>query len=286
MKITNKHNLPEPVVRALSQDHYTRGASHRSMTQLIDSPRQQILNRAHSEDITEDCVDRLWSVFGTAVHNIFERYGDEESVVEERLFVDVEGWTISGAIDLQEKGVIKDYKVTSVWSVIYDKPEWHEQLNAYAWLVEKAKGIDVKALNIVAVLRDWKQREAELKGKEYPQSPIVVIDIPLWSVEERESYMMNRISLHQQAEMDYLMGDEMPHCTDKERWLKPSTYAVKKPKNKRADRVFDSLEEAEVFVSNKSGLVIEERKSEPTRCMRYCHASQFCTQHQEFLNGQ
>ena len=77
------------------------------MTQLIDSPRKQILNRAHSEDITEDCVDRLWSVFGTAVHNIFERYGDEESVVEERLFVDVEGWTISGAIDLQEKNTKK-----------------------------------------------------------------------------------------------------------------------------------------------------------------------------------
>ena len=49
---------------------------------------------------------------------------------------------MSGAIDRQEidDGVsIYDYKVTSVWSLIFDKPEWERQLNCYAYLVEKKK---------------------------------------------------------------------------------------------------------------------------------------------------
>ena len=182
-----------------------------------------------------------------------------------------------------------DYKVTSVWSVIYDKPEWHNQLNAYAWLVEHAKGVKIDKLTIVAVLRDWKNREAETRQGDYPESPIVLVDIPLWDKHIREQYMAERISLHQKAEFDHLTGEELPLCTDQERWLKPKKFAVKKPKNKRADRVFDTQEEAEDYIANplsSSNLVIEERVSEPIRCSKYCDASPWCTQHKEWLENE
>ena len=45
MKVTNKFNLPQPVVTALTQDNYDSGGSHRSITQLIDSPRVSILRK-------------------------------------------------------------------------------------------------------------------------------------------------------------------------------------------------------------------------------------------------
>ena len=59
MKITNKHKLPTPIVNALSKDTYTRGNSHRSVTQLIDSPRIRILTEKHWEDLEEDISSKL-----------------------------------------------------------------------------------------------------------------------------------------------------------------------------------------------------------------------------------
>ena len=166
MKITNRFDLPDVVVRALVHSDYSRGDSVRSVTQLIDSPRIGILQREHDEEIEQDCVDFLWSRFGTSVHTMFEVAAEgQDCISEERLFVEHQGWKISGAIDLQhvepDGVIISDYKVTSVWSVIYDKQEWHDQLNAYAWMVRHAKGLPVKQARIIAILRDWQRRKAQ-----------------------------------------------------------------------------------------------------------------------------
>ena len=58
MKITNKHNLPELVVNALTFDTYSRGESDISITQLIDSPRISLLERQHSDEIEQDFFGR------------------------------------------------------------------------------------------------------------------------------------------------------------------------------------------------------------------------------------
>ena len=106
MKITNQFNLPQIVVDALTQDDYTKGKSNRSVTQLIDSPQVAILQREHHDEMSQDVVDFLWSRFGTSVHGMFEKAVEDTTAVgvvsEERLYAEVEGWTISGAIDWQE----------------------------------------------------------------------------------------------------------------------------------------------------------------------------------------
>ena len=71
---TNLHNLPDPDVKALSDDKYDSGQVNSSVTTLIDSPQVKILNRKHKDDITIDVTERLWSVLGTAVHTMFEDY--------------------------------------------------------------------------------------------------------------------------------------------------------------------------------------------------------------------
>ena len=56
-----------------------------------------------------------------------------------------------------------DYKVTSVWAVIFGKIEWERQLNCYAWLFRQKKeniGKSVGSLKICAILRDWNRRDA------------------------------------------------------------------------------------------------------------------------------
>jgi hypothetical protein len=126
----------------------------------------------------------VWSIFGSAVHNILEHGKDANHLIEERLHIEHDGWNISGAIDLQiinPNGIsIKDYKTTSVWAVMNEKYEWEVQLNMYAWLVEMVKNVRVTDVGIVAILRDWSKRESETR-EFHPQSPIK--EVPITFVE-------------------------------------------------------------------------------------------------------
>ena len=283
MKLTNKFNLPEPVVKALTRNEYSKGESNRSVTQLIDSPRVRILRQENWDSLTEDVSEKLWAVFGTAVHKMFEVSTSGNDIPEERVFLDVEGWTISGAIDVQSvdgDGVIlRDYKTTSVWSVIFGKDEWVNQLNSYASLVRRAKGVKVKGLKVVAILRDWKNRDAEEK-QDYPKAPIMEIDIPMWSEEEQDRYLDERVTIHQNAEFDRLTGAELPLCSREEMWEKSPKWAVKKTGNKRALRVYD--DELDALSALKEGQEIEFRRGEPTRCVgNWCRVNEFCSQYKK-----
>lgn len=287
MKITNKHGLPEPVVRALTFDDYTRGEAEISVTQIIDSPRVRILRGQHFDDIEEDVSEMVWAVLGRAVHVVMEQGAAEqpEFTPEERYFAEVEGWTLSGAIDLQEHGAgvwLRDYKCTSVWSVIFGKPDWELQLNVYAYLIEKKQKVRVDGLSIIAILRDW-QRKKAAEDPSYPQSPIMEIEIKRWSPEEREAYVKERVWLHQDAEFKHMMGEKLPPCSDEERWLKESKYAVRKPTNKRALRVFTSMEDAEAYMAKLDhDAVIDERPGEAVRCeQNWCRVAEWCDQYQE-----
>lgn len=284
MELTNQFGLPDVVVQSLTRDSYDRGKSNRSVTQLIDSPRIGILNKEYDAEIEQDVIDFLWSRFGTGMHQMFEGSVEgAEYISEERLTFKHMGWSISGQIDLQEITSdghhLWDYKVTSAWSVVYGKPEWHDQMNAYAWIVRHVKKVPVTALKIIAILRDWNRRKAGEDG-DYPESPIQVIDIPLLKNAEQDSYMDGRIKLHQDAEFERLRGGPLPLCSDQERWQKPTKWAIKKAKAKRAVRVFDTEAEAEKFMETKdSNYRIEVRTGEDTRCVQnWCRVSAFCDQ--------
>jgi|TARA_R110002020_G_scaffold150406_2_gene327087 hypothetical protein len=291
MKITNKHNLPELVVNALTFDTYSRGESDISITQLIDSPRISLLERQHSDEIEQDAVDFLWSRFGTSVHEMFERSTQgEDCISEERLFVERDGWTVSGAIDLQqvEGGVvtISDYKVTSAWSVIFDKKEWHKQLNCYGWLVRHAKKMPVKELRIIALLRDWNRRKSE-EGGDYPRSPIEIVKIPMWTDGEQDKYVQDRIRSHQNADFDFSSGDDLPLCSADERWQKDTTYAVMKKKRVRAIKLHKVEDDAIDHADNLgTDHFVETRVGESTRCVQnWCRVNQWCDQYKEDANA-
>ena len=137
MKLTNKFNLPDTFINVIQRPSYSRGNSEISVTEILSPPQLVLLRRRHADDIEIDAADQVWSLFGSAVHNILEHGKDEHHVVEERLFTTFESWRISGAIDLQTfqpdgSVVISDYKVTSAWAVQQEKTEWVDQLNMYA----------------------------------------------------------------------------------------------------------------------------------------------------------
>jgi len=245
------------------------------------------LRKKHWSELEEDVSDALWKLFGTAFHTMMESHKGENEVAEQRLHAVLDGWNISGAIDLQrvEKDgiVLADYKTVGVWAVMNEKIEWEQQLNIYAWLVEHVKKIPVKKLEIIAFIKDWNKRDA--KNKEgYPEASIKVIDIPLWSYEVREDFIKARIGLHSDAALASEIGEDYAPCTPVEMWEKPTMWAIKKAGNKRATNVCLTLEDAEAKKEELGkGYEIEVRAGERTRCAEYCQVSSACKQYQEYL---
>ncbi len=287
MKFTNKHRLPEPLVRALSADKYSKGDARISITGLMGSPRVNVLRSKHHADIETDVMDRLWSVFGTTVHNMLEEgsAGLDDYIAEERIDTVLDGWKISGGIDVQHftdgQVGIRDWKVTGAWAVMNNKPDWERQLNSYAYLVEKENGHTVKDIQIGAIIRDWKRFEAD-RNPDYPRTPVVMVDIPLWGFKAREQYLLSRIALHKEAYRKAEWGEPLPPCTPDEMWEKPTVYAVKKPGSSRAISLHSSKDEAlDKAIKTKNSM--ETRLGERTKCEGgYCEVSAFCDQFAEY----
>lgn len=294
MKLTNEFGMPETIMNVIRRPEYSKGKSNMSVTELLNSPRIVQLKRKHWDDLTEDASSMVWSIFGTAIHKVLEHGKGDNHIVEERIHIELDGMHISGAIDLQEVEpdgiIVSDYKTVGAWSVLNEKQDWHNQLNSYAYLVEAAKKVPVKKLQIVAIVRDWNRRDAATR-EGYPKAPIVVIDIPLWPFAHREAYVRDRISLHGDAFFEMETGGEMPECTPEECWEKPTVYALKKDGNVRAKSVHETREAAEIALAAatekaKKGekFLIEVREGGRTRCESFCQVAPYCQQHQEYLS--
>jgi hypothetical protein len=262
MKLTNKFNLPDPIVNAVQNQGYTPGSSDITVTQLIQPPLIRKLRIEHDNDIEEDASDRVWALFGTAVHHLLEMaYKGRTARVEERVYAEVLGWKLGGAFDVLEGSSLSDYKVTSVYSSD-GKIEWERQLNVLRWLLHK-NGTEVTKLSITAIFRDWRPREAQ-KNPEYPRRPIMTLPVRMWTLEEAEAYVIERIALHQLA--------EPPICTDEERWTQPEQWALMKKGGKRAIKLYPSQE----GVTLGTDQFWEHRPATYRRCEDYCSVNKFC----------
>ena len=111
MEITNKLNLPEPLVNAVKNDPYNSGDSDISCTGLIGSAWQRQLSIKHGSKIVEDASQRIYALLGQSVHSILERAKAPHYRVEERLFytVEVDGkkFTISGQFDYTTRNLTR-----------------------------------------------------------------------------------------------------------------------------------------------------------------------------------
>ena len=287
MKVTNVHNVPQPLVTLAEGRYYSKGKSDYSVTELMSPPRVQRLRTQNDETMEQDVSEMLWPLLGSALHVVMERGETEGWTSEERLFTELEGMTISGAIDLQEVTpdgiIITDYKFTSAWAVMNDKIEWEQQLNVYKWLVERVKKMPVIGLRICALIRDFSRHDTGREG--YPKSPIHMVDIVMWDAVKAEAYVRERLEMHRNSKLAADFGEALPECSPEERWMSETTYAVKREGRKTAIRVFKTIEEATELAGKEKGYV-ETRLGEPKRCTgNYCGVAQWCDQYQAEING-
>ena len=170
-----------------------------------------------------------------------------------------------------------DYKYTGTVSLTNGEPksEWVNQANAYAYLIEKTKGIPCKGLFVVAFLRDRNRARAE-NDPNYPQADAVLVPIPMWSFEDQETYVLERVRLHKEAFRRLTFGEELPFCTDEERWKRQDKWALMKEGRKSAVKLYDSSEEANEALKEKH--YVEHRPGEAIRCNNYCPVKDWCDQ--------
>jgi len=272
-RLTNRLGLPDAVVKAVQNDPYTRGNAHVSVTALINKPpRAFVLEQQHAESLVEDVADRIFSLIGQVGHGILERSG-AKGIIEERYFIEISGWTVSGAVDHYLDGVISDYKFISAWKLQNRQvpEEYIAQLNCYAELMRE-HGHEVTKLQIVAIYRDWSKPEAR-RSAEYPQQQAALFELPLWPREKVRSFLAERVRAFQRA-----ANEELPECSPEERWEKPTVFAVMKEGAKRALKLYEREQDAIDHASTAKVLRVERRQGESTRCELYCSVAPFCSQ--------
>jgi hypothetical protein len=230
-----------------------------------------MLGRKHKDEMEVDCSQMVFALMGQALHTVLERAGlkEEGMVVEHRLFAEVNGWQVSGQVDRMHvsAGKLSDFKHTTVYKR-HGNVQWTRQLNVLRWLAHM-NGVELTQLEVVAVFRDWKKRDAQ-RNPDYPQAPIMTIPVPLWSLEDAEEYVRERVYLHQAASR----GEEVP-CTDEDRWFSGNTYALMKTGVKRALKVST---DRSALPEPTEGQYVEQRPGEWKRCQHYCDVRAFCKQ--------
>lgn len=320
--LTNQHALPAAIVEAIRRDDYTRGESDISVSQLVAPPRLVALAERHRHEIVEDASDMLYRLMGKAMHRVLE-FAAADAITEERLFLEVcehhtfpviapvdmanpdrvpccpHSWLVSGQFDnltLQETTAggwhLTDWKFGSLWGYKNGvKAEYEAQLNLYALLLRK-HGFEVGVLTLGAIYRDWSKMAAQ-RDSEYPQVGAQEFPVRLWSADEAEAYLLDRVQAHQAARR------VLPECTADERWERPTKWAVMKDGRQSALRLLDTPHDADAWAVTSGiadaieepntgqalamlhkGYRIEERPGAAIRCGNYCEVGMngFCEQ--------
>ena len=289
MKITNKLNLPNQLVE-LVDNNYKPTPKQYSCTTILKPTRQIILERRYTNEIEQDVSDMCWMIFGIAVHSVIENSKESDGQFkEEKLKVDLgkywddlKGYYLGGRsdmIDLIEKKII-DWKTCSAWKIIYkDFEDWRKEMLIYAWAV-KDMGFDIDKSEAIAFIKDHNKTKSKIDSS-YPNLPIWVEKFKFNEKEfdEIKKFIYNKfIELKNNENVE---DDELPLCTDEERWKDKTKYAVKKIKNKTATKLHDSYEEAKEHLNNLEKefpniYEIEVREGIDKKCLEYCSCCKYC----------
>jgi hypothetical protein len=285
MILTNKLNLPEGFIKAVTTEKHNADGCL-SATTLIQGIKQIILTDRYWDLLEDDVFNRLWAIWGTAVHSLLESEG-ENDFAELDMRHNVGDITITGKIDNYDmkNGVICDYKTAPVIKVkIGDFTEWHTQGMIYAWLLTK-NNLTVNRCRFIALLKDHSKTDA-MRERDYPKEPVYIYEFPVTTQDlfKIGIYIKNKVEEHQRCLL--LTDDEIPPCSPEERWERPPKFAVMKNGGKRAVRLFDRREDADLLAETKGeNHYVEYRRGGSIKCRSYCLCNRFCNFYQESVVG-
>ena len=113
MKILNKNNLPDIIVKAIESLIYAPKAGNDSIgvTSLIAPPIIHQLRKRHWDEIKEDVIDSTWRLFGSAIHKVMEDVSDSK-IAEQWASKEINGITVKCKADVKDGSELFEYKCT------------------------------------------------------------------------------------------------------------------------------------------------------------------------------
>ncbi len=315
-RFTNLHNIDISMAVWLVHDDYDFQPAEKSIsaTALLKPTRQIILSGRVTGDQLEDLSGRISMRLGHAIHDsieqawkkgykrnlallgipekIIERFkinpkpeevmpGDIPVYIEQRGTRTLNGWVISGKLDMSIDGRLKDAKSTSVFSYIKGSKDesYRLQLSTYKWI--HADKITANEGDIQFVFTDWQKSSVNVIPG-YPPIRIMNHEVSLYSDAEIENFIESKIEdlmQHMDASQDAL-----PRCTDEELWRSAPVYKYYSDPTKtdgRATKNFDSLMEANAHLSEKGKGIVKTVPGQVKACL-YCRAFEICEQRKEY----
>ena len=310
---TNNNNISLPLAVFLMYDdyNYDERSNAISATGLIRPIRQLVLAQQNpTEAKTVEISELVASRMGNAIHKGCEiawtdlptvkkalktlganddaadsirinppylKEGETAVYVEQRIEKTIDDFIISGQYDLVLDGVLNDFKSTSVWTYIFDSSadSYIKQGSIYKWL--SPDKITSDYININYIFTDWSAAKAREK-KDYPQFKALTKKYDLWSIEETENWIRNKLDaykLHLNTSQEGL-----PECTDEELWATEETFKYYKNPNKldRSTKNFKTMDEALIRKSEDGDVGIIKTVPGTVKHCPYCPVVNICTQ--------
>ncbi len=103
MKITNRLGLPQLLVDLAGYERTGHRLGDITVTEMNSAPQQLELCRRYDDVIEVDAADRLWVVWGNAVHHMLRMQPHDNALVEERLGIDGQTGSLAGEAKLPPK---------------------------------------------------------------------------------------------------------------------------------------------------------------------------------------
>ena len=122
-------------------------------------------------------------------------------------------------------------------------------------------------------MRDWSQAEASRKA-DYPQNTIAAKEFQTTDLTEIDTYLNTKIE--ELIKYESMQDNELPLCSEEDRWKSADKYAVMKNGRKSALRVLDTEEEALDYQKQNGGDRIDKRQGEDRKCKDYCLCKTKC----------
>lgn len=321
-KITNYTNISLPLAVWLVSDGYDFSPGTQkaiSVTSLIKPVRQILLRERLTEEVqdTPDVSDYIASRLGHSIHDSIEQcwkddktrtralrllgYPDEvidkmvinpkdpseveyPIYLEQRMYRNFRGYTITGKFDMIINGHLHDHKSTSAWSYILGSKDsdYAMQGSLYRWLSDGKVTDD--AMDIEFVFTDW-QRAMAKQNPNYPQSRVISHHIELKTLEETERYLNDKIDeLEAYADKP---EPELPFCSDLDLWRSEPVwkyYSNPAKTDGRATKNFDNPNDAAAFRASKGRGVVIEVPGKVKACS-YCPCFNICSQKDLYEHG-
>ena len=316
-KYTNKDNVSLPLAVWLMHDDYDYDKRDNviSATALLKPTRALVLIDEHKgSDKTVDIMSLVSARMGSAIHAVAEqawtnreniskalqalqvsnlddklvinpdvvKEGDIPIYVEQRHEKEINDYIISGKYDLIVDSTVSDYKSTSVWSYIFDSNalKYTQQASIYKWLAPDR--ITDNAVHIQYIFTDWSAAQA-MRDSSYPQTRVLTKEYPIWSVEQTEHFIKEKLDLLKQYKGK--PQEELPQCTKEELWESETTYKYYKNPTKmaRSTKNFDNMDEANIRLANDGGVGTVVTVPGEVKACRYCEVSDICKQAQNLI---